>query len=201
MLTQAIALKTHSIEGYLAQEETAEQRHEYVDGEIIPMPGGTPSHSRIILNFAGSLNHSVRKDDYQVFASDQRLWIPECCIYTYPDIFMIREPMQLQEGRKDTVINPILVVEVLSRSTRNYDKDGKFAAYRTIPSFVEYILVEQDKPHVEQYTKVPEGWLMREYSGLEATVSLDAIAFEISLADLYNKVDFAAGDETSDSSI
>jgi len=191
MVTQAIAPKTYSIEEYLAREETAEERHEYIDGEIVLMTGGTPKHNKVSGNLYILLGLALRQKPYEIFFSDQRLWIPNRKIYTYPDLFVIREPMQLQEGRKDTVINPILVVEVLSKSTRSYDKDEKFAAYRTIPSFVEYILVEQDKPHVEQHTKVAEGWLMREYSGLEATVSLDAIAFEFSLADLYNKVDFS----------
>ncbi len=191
MVTQAIAPKTYSIEEYLAREKTATQRHEYIDGEIVPMPGGMPNHNRILRNLCTFLNFSLIQEPYELFVADQQLWIPDRKIYTYPDIFIVREPIQFQEGRKHILVNPIVIVEVLSKSTRGYDKDEKFAAYRTIPSFVEYILVEQDKPRVEQHTKVAEGWLMREYSGLEATVSLDAIAFEISLTDLYNKVDFS----------
>ena len=198
MVASAIAQKTYSIEEYLAFEETAEQRYEYINGEIVPMPGRMPNHNRILGNLYTFLNLALRQEPYEVFVSDRRLWIPKCKIYTYPDIFIVREPLQLQEGRKDTVIDPIVIAEVLSKSTRSYDKDedDKFAAYRTISSFVEYLLIDQYTPHVEHYVKVEEGWLMREYSDLEQTVSLNAIAFEISLADLYNKVDFGAEEET-----
>ena len=113
-------------------------------------------------------------------------------IYTYPDVMVMAEPIAFAEDRRDTLINPLLIVEVLSKSTRSYDKDEKFAAYRTIPSFQEYVLIDQHALHVEQYSKTETGkWLFSETDG-EATLQFAAIAFEIALPDLYDKVDFSA---------
>ena len=95
---------------YLALEDLAEIRHQYLDGDIIPMVGGTPNHNRIILNFATILNYSLKRHPHQVFAADQKLWIPARKIYTYPDVMVIDGVFQLQEGRKDVITNPTLIV-------------------------------------------------------------------------------------------
>jgi Uma2 family endonuclease len=128
-----------------------------------------------------------------VFVTDQRLWIPRKCIYTYPDVMIIQGELQLQEGRKDTITNPMIIAEVLSNSTKAYDKDEKFRAYRTISSFQEYVLIDQYSLHVEQYYKTePRKWIFSEYDGAEAILSLNSVPFEIALADLYDKVAFEA---------
>jgi Uma2 family endonuclease len=118
--------------------------------------------------------------------TDQRLWIPERNLYTYPDVMVIPRPIVLQPGRKDTVMNPILIVEVLSDSTENYDRGDKFAAYRTIETVQEYLLINQSQRHVEQYAKQRANqWLFTEYDGEEAQVALASIPVEIALVDLY----------------
>ncbi|MGV0029166.1 Uma2 family endonuclease [Phormidesmis priestleyi] len=123
--------------------------------------------------------------------TDQRLWVPERNIYTYPDVMIVPKPVELQPGRKDTVINPIAIAEVLSDLTEAYDRGEKFAAYRTIATFQEYLLIDQYQPHVEQYVKQSANqWLFTEYNGLEARVSLATVAVEIALADLYENVEF-----------
>ncbi|MDB9314802.1 Uma2 family endonuclease [Spirulina sp. CS-785/01] len=181
----------YTVDEYLTQETQSEERHEYLNGEITPMTGGTPNHNQINLNLAGSLNFALRRQPYQVFITDQRLWIPEPKIYTYPDVMVVRQPLELHTGRNDTITNPLMIAEVLSQSTRSYDKDRKFKAYRTIDSFQEYLLIDQYQAHVEHYTKTEEqAWLFREYDGLEATVSLQALEFTLQLADLYDKVEF-----------
>ncbi|WP_365670975.1 Uma2 family endonuclease [Okeania sp. SIO3I5] len=145
--------KNYTPTEYLNLETNSQQRHEYINGEIIPITGGTPNHNQIALNFSAALNFSLKRQPYRVFISDQRLWIPKKRIYTYPDVMVTPANLQLQQGRKDTITNPLIIAEVLSNSTRNYDKDQKFAAYRTISTFQEYLLIDQYTIQVEQYYK------------------------------------------------
>ena len=138
---------------YLELEVNSDIRHEYINGLIIHKTGGTPDHNQLAGNFYAILNFALKRQPYQVFVTDQRLWIPNRKIHTYPDIMVVQTPLVFAEGRKDTIINPVMIAEVLSTSTKGYDKDEKFAAYRTIPSFQEYILIDQYTMHVEQYSK------------------------------------------------
>lgn len=159
--------------------------------KIILMTGGTPNHNRIALNFSGALNLAVKEQPYETFVADQKLWIPKKRINTYPDVMVVEGEIQLQEGRRDTITNPSMIAEVLSESTRAYDKDQKFAAYRTIPSFKEYILIDQYSVHVEQYYKTnSKTWTFTEYDDLNQTLSLNSMPFQIMLADIYSKVKF-----------
>ncbi|MCT7961805.1 Uma2 family endonuclease [Laspinema sp. D1] len=191
-MTSTLSQRTYTVDEYLAQEIASQDRHEYRQGEIVLMAGGTPNHNRIAGNLFAFLNFGLKRQPLDVFIADQRLWIPERRIYTYPDVMVVGQPIELQEGRKDTVTNPIVIAEVLSQSTRSYDKDEKFAAYRSIPNFREYLLIDQYNAHIEHYTKTEgQAWLFREYDGLEATVSFHSFEFSLSLADLYDKVDFA----------
>jgi Uma2 family endonuclease len=152
--------KTYTPEEYLALEVEAEGRHEYRNGEIIPMSGGIPTHNEIVSNlmFAirSALKSALQSQDYSIFVADQRLWISETNTYTYPDVVVVPRPIELQPGRKDTIANPIFLAKVLSKSTKAYDRDEKFAAYRTITTFQEYLLIDQTQPHVEQYLKKAE---------------------------------------------
>ena len=109
----------YSLSEYFKQEIESQTRHEYIDGKIVAMTGGTPNHNRIIGNLLVALHTALRDQLYAVFVTDQRLWIPERRIATYPDIMIMPEPLSYQEGRKDTLINPILITEVLSSSTAN----------------------------------------------------------------------------------
>jgi Uma2 family endonuclease len=126
-----------------------------------------------------------------VFVADQRLWIPASQIYTYPDVVVVAGELQLQEGRQDTIVNPLVIVEVLSESTQGYDRGNKFAAYRTIPSFQEYVLVNQYSVQVEHYTKTaPKKWEFQEYDAETETIGFPTLNVEILLADIYEKVTF-----------
>ncbi|MGI2908637.1 Uma2 family endonuclease [Tolypothrix sp. VBCCA 56010] len=190
-----IAERYYSPEEYLEIEVKSEERHEYINGQIIPMTGGTPNHNKIAGNFYAALNFALKRQPLQVFVTDQRLWIPQKRINTYPDVMVVAGELQFQEGRKDTLTNPIMIAEVLSKSTKSYDRDEKFAAYRTIPSFQEYLLIDQYKMHVEQYSKTDNNrWIFTEYEDADVTISLASVSFEISLADIYDKVDFDTQD-------
>lgn len=190
MVAQVQTPRTYSPEEYLALEVECETRNEYIDGEIIPMAGGMPNHNRIVLNIASTLNFAFKKQPYEVFAADQRLWIPQRRIYTYPDVMVVNGDLILQEGRKDTITNPVLIVEVLSKSTRNYDQGEKFVAYRTIATFQEYVLIDQYSHSVQQYVKIGvKKWEFQEYDRLEDEVTFVSLPFTITLTDIYDKVE------------
>jgi Uma2 family endonuclease len=191
MIMQAEEKKVYTPDEYLDFEVDSELRHEYINGEIVPMTGGTPNHNQITGNLYAALNFALKRQPYRVFVTDQRLWIPRICIYTYPDVMIVEGELQLQEGRRDTILNPFMMAEVLSPSTRSYDKDEKFAAYRTISTFQEYLLIEQSKMHVEHYVKNEQKrWTFSEYDDAEEVVTFNSISFQITLADLYDKVEF-----------
>jgi Uma2 family endonuclease len=176
---------------YLAIEIASETRHEYINGEMISMTGGTPEHNEIASILNAILRINLRGKPYSIFIADQRLWISERKLYTYPDVMIIQCPIQLQTGRKDTVTNPILIAEVLSQSTRSYDKDEKFSAYRTIPSFKEYLFIDQYSQHIEHYSKSNfKQWIFSEYNNPEDCIQLVSIGCEISLLEIYDSIEF-----------
>jgi Uma2 family endonuclease len=178
--------KHYTLEEYLEFELSSAERHEYINGEIILMTGGTPEHNEIASILNAALRASLRGRPYSIFVADQRLWIPAQKLYTYPDVMVVPRPLQLQPERTDTITNPLMIAEVLSKSTKSYDRDEKFAAYRTIPTFQEYLLIDQYTPHVEQYSKTEaQKWLFSEYNALDSCIVLSSIPFEITLADLY----------------
>lgn len=192
-MAQASDRRLYTSEEYLEQEVNSSDRHEYLDGEIILMTGGTPNHNKIAGNFYAALNFALKRQPYDVFVTDQRLWIPATRLYTYPDVMVVSQPLTFAEGRRDTLTNPCITAEVLSKSTRSYDKDTKFAAYRTIPSFQEYILIDQYALHVEHYIKTDaRKWVFLEYEAPTDVLILSAVSFQIELIEIYNKVDFNA---------
>lgn len=188
---KALEKTSYTLEEYLELEVASDERHHYIDGKIILMPGGTPNHNKISGNLYAELHFAFKRKPYQVFVTDLRVWIPEKRIYTYPDVMVVADELELAEGRKDTITNPMLVAEVLSKSTRSFDKDEKFAAYRTIPTFKEYILIEQYTISVEQYYQTSENeWIFKEYKKENDILILHTIDFQIKLADLYDEVIF-----------
>jgi Uma2 family endonuclease len=181
----------YTAEDYLASQIHSTERHEFVDGEVRPMTGGTPDHNVIAGNLLVALKLALRGKPYSTFVTDQRLWIPACNRYTYPDVMVIPQPIELQTGRTDTVMNPCLMAEVLSNSTKDYDRGDKFLAYRTIPTFQEYLLVDQYSIYVEHHVKTsPNQWLMSEYRSADVTLHLDSIDCQIGIVDLYEGTDF-----------
>jgi Uma2 family endonuclease len=183
-------------EEYLALEEAAESKSEYRDGEIVPMTGGTINHNRIILSFCIYLGLALRGTSYEVFTGDVRLWIPRYRIYTYPDVMVIQGEPVYHENRKDTITNPQLIVEVLSKSTKNYDHVDKFEFYRSIPEFREYIMIDQYRYKVEQFAKTFESqWFLTEYDSADAVLALSSLDFQITLRDIYERVNFEESEE------
>ncbi|MGY2778258.1 Uma2 family endonuclease [Thermostichus sp. MS-CIW-23] len=157
MTTALAPRKTHTSEEYFALEAESEAtggiRREFRNGEIIEITGGTPIHSQLITSVNALLWLKLRGKGFSVFSSDLRLYIPAFEQYVYPDGMVIQNPVQLKEGRKDTVTNPILIVEVLSPATESYDRGAKFAAYRSLPTLQEYLLIDQARISVEHYRR------------------------------------------------
>jgi Uma2 family endonuclease len=183
-------------EEYLELEEKAEYKSEYRDGEIVPMAGGTTNHNKIAGNFYAYLKFALRGKNYDVYIGDVRLWIPKYRQYTYPDVMVIQGQPVYTGTSTTTVMNPLLIAEVLSKSTQNYDQGNKFLYYRSIPEFKEYILIDQYQYHVMHYVKTADGkWIFDEIEGEFATLSFETIDFQIVLTDLYEQVNFAESDE------
>jgi Uma2 family endonuclease len=183
--------RIYTAQEYLELEIASETRNEYRNGEIIEMTGGTPNHNELTSNLIVFLKTALKGEPYRVFITDQRLWIPAANLYTYPDIMVVPKPIELQTGRKDTVTNPCFIAEVLSKSTQNYDRSEKFVAYRTIPSFGEYLLLSQYQVRVEHYVKTaPDRWLLSEYSDPNTILTLSSFDLQLSIADLYENIDF-----------
>ena len=190
-MTLAQETPYYSPQEYLELEVNSEIRHEYINGLIIPMTGGTPNHNQLAGNFYAMLNFALKRQAYQVFVTDQRLWIPSRKIHTYPDIMVVKTPLEYQEGRTDTLVNPVMIAEVLSKSTKGYDRDEKFAAYRTITTLQEYILIDQYTMHIEQYCKTDNNqWIFSEFTDGNINLNLASISCQMTLSDIYDKVDF-----------
>ena len=188
-----IEKRIYTAEEYLELELVAKTRSEYRNGDIISMTGGTPNHNDISGNLYILLKSALKGKDYRIFYADQRLRIPAVNLYTYPDVVVVPKPLELQTGRRDTVVNPCFIAEVLSKSTQNYDRSEKFAAYRTIPTFQEYLLVDQHRVHVEHHVKTAVNqWLFSEYDDPNVGLSFSAFEYQIQIADLYENIDFTS---------
>jgi len=180
---------------YLAQEETADFRSEYHNGEIIPMTGGSLNHNRISGNLFALLKIALRGTAANAFIGDLRLSIPAHNRYTYPDILVIQGSPQFLNDRTDTVLNPILIFEVLSKSTQDYDRGDKFLFYRSIPSLQEYILIDQYRIHLEQFSKLDDrNWNYRPYGPDESALSLTTLGLALPIAEIYEDVVFDAAE-------
>ncbi|AHJ30178.1 Uma2 family endonuclease [Nodularia spumigena CS-584] len=181
---------------YLALEEQAEYKNEYRNGAIIPMTGGTTNHNKIAGNFYKKFPLTIAEQDYEIYIGDVKLWIPQYRIYTYPDIMVVKGQPIYQGTGTTTITNPLLIVEVLSNSTKNYDKTDKFKYYRSLAGFQEYIMIDQYSFAVEQFVKQTAGqWLFKEYEGENAVLVMDALDFQIALSEIYHRVNVELNEE------
>ncbi|MEZ4888004.1 MAG: Uma2 family endonuclease [Chitinophagales bacterium] len=197
----AVKLKEQyiSIEEYLAFEEKSEAKHEYENGQIFAMSGGTPNHAFIGSSTVSALRNALKAkgSKCRVSGSELKIHIEKYNSFVYPDAMVICGELEMKG--KDAIKNPLLIIEVLSESTASYDRGKKFKKYISLPSFVEYVLIEQDQPVVHAYHRKTEqgtgrkDWTMRFAYGLEEKIYLESIDCEIALADIYEYVDFPEG--------
>lgn len=181
-----------SIEEYFAREETAEHRSEYYCGGLFAMAGGTPNHNRITVNIASLLTLQFRGGPCEAFTSDLRVQVEKNFHYTYPDVVVVCGELALAEGRTDTIVNPVVIIEVLSESTRDYDRGTKFTAYRSIKTLTDYLLVDQDNVHLEYFSKESDGtWRLREHFSTEEIVKIMSIPATLPIKGVYERVALA----------
>jgi len=191
MVTQVKRKKRHSLAEYFEVAANSPDRYEYVNGEIIPVPVGNANHDRIVDNLDNTLNLGDKDQAHSVFIATQRLWIPERRVATYPDVMVVSGEPQLQQDREDTIANPLIIIEVLATSLHEENGDEKFAAYRTIPSFQEYLVIDQDTIHVERYYKTArKNWVLSEYDNLTDILNLHSFPWQVSLTAIYHQVNF-----------
>jgi Uma2 family endonuclease len=190
--------KFYTPEEYLTLEETADYRSEYYRGEIFAMSGGSINHNRIAGNFYSALNFAFENGPCEAFMSDVRLLVKQNGLYTYPDVMVVCAQLQFVANRTDTITNPILIVEVLSESTEGYDRGKKFEFYRMIPTLQHYLLVAQDRVHLEYFHKRADSlWVLQEFNDINSVLKIDALALELPLSRIYSRVEFEIADENS----
>ena len=186
MSTQSIPRLT--VEEYLRIERAAEFRNEYIEGEVFAMSGGSKNHALIAMEAGARLNEQLRGRPCAVAGSDLRLYCKPAQVLTYPDIVVFCEPATFLDGDEDTLTDAVMIIEVLSRSTRNFDRGEKFHCYRGLPSFAEYVLLEQDSIRADHYTRQPDGsWLLRELNGADTELVLGSIGCRLNLGSLYTR--------------
>jgi Uma2 family endonuclease len=175
---------------YLARERTAGHKSEYLRGQVFAMPGSPPNHNRIVRNVLTHLDAQLKGGPCEVFPGDLRLSCPSG-LMTYADALVICGRIEYRIGTDDTVGNPKLIVEVLSKATEAYDRGQKFAFYREIPSLQEYVLISYREPLVERFVRQPEaGWLLTEARGMDAVMGLSVIGCTLALHEIFRDVEF-----------
>lgn len=184
---------------YLEFERNSEIKHEYINGEVIAMTGASWEHNMICSSIIASLLPQLRSKSCKISPSDLRLKIPETNLYTYPDISVICGEPKFAGNEFDTIVNPIVIIEILSKSTEAYDRGKKFQHYRQIETLQDYLLIAQDKPHIEGFTKQDDGkWALSEAIGLTSTFAIPSIVSTLALADVYENVTFPDKDSTKE---
>lgn len=184
-----------TLDEYRAIEETAEERHEYCNGEIITMSGGSEVHSAIACNLLIYLGFLLRDTDFRLYNSDLRVWIPEYRCGTYTDLMVVNGEPEFNADRTDEILNPLLIVTILSPFTEAYDRGEKFRRYRSIPSFCEYLLVSQTEPYIEQYYNCDhpnsDRWQWQVYDGLDRAIVLHSLNIELPMSEVYRRINFS----------
>ncbi|MBC7870972.1 MAG: Uma2 family endonuclease [Chitinophagaceae bacterium] len=182
--------KKWTVEEYLSFERASEEKHEYLAGEIYLMTGASRKHNIIGVNVTTILNIQLRGRHCEAYANDMRVRV-SVKNYTYPDFTVVCGTPEFEDAEVDTLLNPTVIIEVLSPSTEQYDRSKKFQNYRTLNSLQEYVLIAQDTPRIERYLRQENGqWLFSDTTLLEAAIELSSIGCSLPLAEVYDKVSF-----------
>ena len=188
--------RTYSLEQYLEKELQAVQKHEFFNGKIILMSGGTYNHNKIATNVISLIDQLIdlQNLNFNVLNSDQKIYIEQENIAVYPDALVILDEPQYWKNRKDLITNPMVIVEVLSKSTLRYDRGEKFILYQNLESFKEYVLIDQNQAHAEIWYRIAlNTWQKTTVSGLDQMVNIRSMGIELNLKDVYKKIDFENG--------
>lgn len=185
------AVKRLSVDEYLAFERASEVKHEYYDGEMFAMAGAKEAHNLIVANLIGELQNALKSRGCRVYPSDMRFLCPTG-LWTYPDISVVCTQPEFEDANRETLLNPLSIIEVLSPTTEAYNRGRKFRHYQTIDSLQEYVLVAQERPQIDHFIRQPKSgqWLFTTVDDLGAAVALSAIECTIPLAEVYANVQF-----------
>jgi Uma2 family endonuclease len=188
---QAQPKKYYTAEEYLALEEKAEYKSEYYKGEIFAMAGGMADHGRIVRNMTTKLTNAFGNKNCEAFSNEMRIRIDAAELFTYPDVVVFCGGLKYYKDRHDTATNPLLIIEVLSKSTQSYDRNEKFRFYQSIPSLREYLMIDQHKIHLEQFSLGKDGkWALTEYKNTDDILRCTSVDFQIPLREIYDRVEF-----------
>jgi Uma2 family endonuclease len=180
-------------EQYLEIERQAEFKSEYWQGEMFAMSGAAEPHNRLTSNISGQFYIQLRSGDCSHYSNDMRVRVSATGLYTYPDIVVVCGAPQLLDGRRDTLLNPTLIVEVLSPSTEAYDRGRKFEHYQSIDSLRQYLLVASERIHADLFTRQSDGlWLLKAFGSAGEIIELDSIGCRLALSDSYERVEFTS---------
>lgn len=179
-----------SPEEYLVMERKAEYKSEYRNGQIVAMPGASRQHNIITVSISGELYVQLLNRECEAYTNDMRVKVKNTGLYTYPDVVVVCEEPLFEDNYFDTLLNPTVIVEVLSPSTESYDRQEKFLAYKTLESLQEYILVSQNEVHIEQYIRQQEQWTLNKFNSLDDVFVLASIECKLALRAIYAKVKF-----------
>lgn len=177
-----------SSEQYLSLERQAETKSEYLNGETFAMTGASRRHNLLAGNIFAVLRSQLRSQGCEVYISDMRVKIPVGDFYVYPDVTVACGAPRFEDSEVDTLLNPVVIVEILSKSTEDYDRGTKFVHYRTLSSLAEYILVSQDEVHVEHWVRQATGWLLSETRHLENVIQIPSVSARLTLSEIYDLV-------------
>ncbi len=187
--------KKYTTAEYLTLEEKAETRSEFWNGEIVAMSGGNINHQQIVSNLVEFLGAKVR-GRCRLFPSEMKVWVRKRNKFFYPDLTIICEPPHFYKNRRDTIDNPRLIIEVLSKSTASFDRAEKFLSYQSLESLHEYVLISQEKAVVEQYVRREDGnWIYKATIGTESEVVFPSLEVALDLKDIYDLVEFEAEED------
>ncbi len=176
---------------YLARERLASHKSEFYRGEVFAMAGTSLEHTQIKDNLAREAGNQLKDSACAVLTSDMRVKVNATGLYTYPDLVIVCGPPELEDSQFDTLLNPRVVVEVLSESTEKYDRGAKFGHYRQIPSVQEYVLIAQDRPLIERYVRQPdEAWLLTIFNDASSTFECASVPIRVPLAEIYRRIQF-----------
>jgi Uma2 family endonuclease len=189
-MASAALITRYTPQQYIALERKAEFRSEYCNGFITAMAGTSREHNLIALNLGAEISSQLKNRPCEAYVSDMRVLVSRTGLYTYPDVVAVCGEPRFEDDEVDTLLNPTMIVEVLSPSTESYDRGKKFGHYRLLESLREYIVVAQDQVLLERYTRQGEEWLLTDLRDLDASLRLTSIDCEASLREIYAKVEF-----------
>ena len=183
------AIKLFTLSEYLESELTAFEKHEYFDGEVITMTGASINHSNVVINFISKIATYLKHKEFSVYATNLRVATPNGDAFMYPDLSIVCGDFELKKHAFDTLINPSVIIEVLSPSTKSYDMDMKLYYYKQIPSLKEYIIIDPDQFYAKKYTKQSDNsWDVQDITREEAVLYIQTIQLQLNFSDIYYRV-------------